>query len=372
MRKILAAKPSITELEISYVNDAIRHGWGEYCYDYINKFEQQFSSYTNTPFSMATSSCTGALHIAFASMGIATGDEVIVPDITWIASVSPIAQLGATPVFVDVDENSWCLDANKIEAAITPNTKAILVVHLYGNLADMDSIMAIAKKHGLYVVEDAAEALGSEYKGRKAGSIADFGAFSFHGTKTMTSGEGGMLVSNNKCLFHQAKIIADHGRDPKVNKLFWCEQIGLKYKMSNIQAALGLAQLERIDDLVQSKRQIFKWYQEQLSDLNFQWNIENYNELNSYWMPTLLLPDNYSLQARNDTIELLISKGIQARPFFYPISNFPMFTSVKENQVSYNLAKRGVNLPSYFEMSEADLNYVVTTLRSIFYASRFK
>lgn len=365
MRKILAAKPSITALEMAYVNDAISNGWGEHCYDYLNKFEQQFSSYSNSPFTMATSSCTGALHIAFASMELKAGDEVIVPDITWIASISPIVQLGLTPVFVDIEADTWCIDAEKIAAAITPNTKAILVVHLYGNLADMDSIMAIAKHHDLYVIEDAAEALGSEYKGRKAGSIGDFGTYSFHGTKTMTSGEGGMLISNNEQLFNNAKIIADHGRDPKVDKIFWCEKIGLKYKMSNLQAALGLAQLERIDELITSKRTIFSRYKQLFLNLDLKWNVEEKEDVNSYWMPTFILPESYCLKDRNQIIEQLISKGIQARPFFYPVSIFPMFTSVETNNISYAIYQRGINLPSYMDMTEDDLIHVYTVVKLV-------
>jgi len=365
MRKILAAKPSITALEIAYVNDAISNGWGEHCYDYLNKFEQQFSSYSNSPFTMATSSCTGALHIAFASMELKAGDEVIVPDITWIASISPIVQLGLTPVFVDIEADTWCIDAEKIAAAITPNTKAILVVHLYGNLADMDSIMAIAKHHDLYVIEDAAEALGSEYKGRKAGSIGDFGTYSFHGTKTMTSGEGGMLISNNEQLFNNAKIIADHGRDPKVDKIFWCEKIGLKYKMSNLQAALGLAQLERIKELIDNKRWVFEQYKEHLNSVDMEMNLERENCINSYWMPTVILPECFCFEKRDKLIQAMINKGVQARPFFYPVSSFSMFSRLPGNKMSYDLYQRGINLPSYFDMTKQDIAYVSSILMSV-------
>lgn len=362
MRKILAAKPSITSREIDYVSDAVTNGWGEHCYDYLLRFQIAFKQYLNCPFGLATSSCTGALHIAFAAMGLKAGDEVIVPDATWIASVSPIVQLGAKLVFVDVEPESWCIDPIKIEAAITPNTKAILVVHLYGNLANMDAIMALSKKYNLYVVEDAAEALGSEYKGRKAGSIGDFGVFSFHGTKTMTTGEGGMLVSNNPALFNQASIVADHGRDPKVPKLFWCEQIGLKYKMSNLQAAIGLAQLERVEELVNHKRWVFKQYQSGLETLDLQINPEPQECFNSYWMPTVLLPVDSPIKQRDRLIDSLIENGVQARPFFYPVSSFPMMESMAENTISINLSARGINLPSYFDMTEQDISYVIKQL----------
>ena len=364
MRKVLAAKPSITDREIEYVNDAIRHGWGEHCYDYLNRFETQFKAYQNSPYGIATSSCTGALHIALASLGLKALDEVIVPDITWIASISPIVQLGATPVFVDVEEASWCIDPKSVEAAITPRTKAIIVVHVYGNLVDMAEIMRIAKKYDLVVIEDAAEALGSEFNGKKAGSIGDFGVFSFHGTKTMTTGEGGMLVSNNKALFEQASIIANHGRDPLVAKLFWCEQVGLKYKMSNLQAAIGVAQLERVNELVANKRKVFALYKEYLADADIVMNTERENCKNSYWMPTLILPTSFNLDKRDALIKDMISKNIQVRPFFYPVSGFPMFEKVSNNTVSLVLYERGINLPSYFEMTEQDVDYVSKALIS--------
>ena len=363
VRKVLAAKPSITDREIEYVNDAIRHGWGEHCYDYLNRFETEFIAYQNSPYGLATSSCTGALHIALASIGLKALDEVIVPDITWIASISPIVQLGATPVFVDVERTSWCIDPKSVEASITPLTKAIIVVHVYGNLVDMAEIMRIAKKHNLPVIEDAAEALGSEYNGKKAGSIGDFGVFSFHGTKTMTTGEGGMLVSNNKALFDQASIIANHGRDPAVPKLFWCEQVGLKYKMSNLQAAIGVAQLERIDELVDNKRWIFEHYKEYLRHADIRMNPEREGCKNSYWMPTIILPASFTLEKRDAFIQAMLSKNIQVRPFFYPVSSFPMFSPVLDNKVSLSLYQRGINLPSYFDMDELDIEYVVSHLK---------
>ncbi len=243
--KISITRPSITPLEIEYVQDAIANGWGSRCYDYIYRFEKQFAAYEGTAFALATSSCTGAIHLALMALGVEKDDEVIIPDITWIASVEPVLYIGAKPVFVDVLPDNWCIDPQKVEAAITPKTKAILVVHVYGNLVDMDSIMAIAKRHNLVVLEDAAEGLGSEYKGRKAGSIGHAGVFSFHGTNTISTGEGGMLVTSDPRVHERAKILNDHGRDPKVGRTFWMEEYGYKYKMSNLQAAMGCAQIEK-------------------------------------------------------------------------------------------------------------------------------
>ncbi len=195
MAKIPYAKPSISELEIKYVTDAITNGWAEHCYDYIKRLQISFQDYLGVKYALATSSCTGALHLALAALGIEEEDEVIVPDITWVASVVPVVYLKAKPVFVDILPDSWCIDPDKIEQAVTERTKAIVVVHLYGNLVEMDAVLEIARKYNLPVIEDAAEALGSEYKGKKAGSMGDFGVFSFHGTKTMTTGEGGMDVA---------------------------------------------------------------------------------------------------------------------------------------------------------------------------------
>ena len=258
--KIPITKPSITLKEINYVNDAITNGWGDKCYDYIFKFQEKFKTYLNVNHCLATSSCTGALHLALMSLNISKDDEIICPDITWIASVSPIKYINAIPIFVDIEKDSWCINPDEIEKSITKKTKAILAVHLYGNICNMEKIMNIAKKYNLYVIEDAAEALGSLYKGKKCGTIGDIGVFSFHGTKTMTTGEGGALVTNNKFLFDTCKILNDHGRNPILNKTFWMDQIGYKYKMSNIQAALGLAQIERIEELLLRKREIFYFY----------------------------------------------------------------------------------------------------------------
>lgn len=364
MRKILYAKPSITELEIRYVTDAIENGWGEHCYDYISRFQSTFKNYLGVKNALATSSCTGALHLAFAALGIERGDEVIVPDITWVASVAPLVYLGAKPVFVDVLPNSWCIDPDKIEVAITARTKAILVVHLYGNLVEMDAVLEIARKHNLPVVEDAAEALGSEYKGLKAGSMGDIGVFSFHGTKTMTTGEGGMLVSNSHELFDNVCILGDHGRDPKAKKIFWSECVGYKYKISNLQAAMGCAQIERADELINKKREIFRWYQDYLKDVTtIRWNPEPEYTKNSFWMPTIII-DKFTEPERDGLIRKMIDDNIQVRPFFYPLSSLPMFKPDRDNKVSYDIYKRGVNLPGYFDLGRDDIHFVCDKLRA--------
>ncbi len=247
--RIHYTKPSITELEIRYATDAAANGWGEKCYEYINRFEKAFKSHLGVKYAIATSSCTGALHMGMAALGIGPGDEVIMADTNWIATASPIVHLGATPVFVDILPDSWCLDPELVEQAITPRTKAIVAVHLYGNLCDMEQLLSIGKKYGIPVIEDAAEAIGSVYHGKRAGSMGKFGAFSFHGTKTLTTGEGGMFVTNDLELYEHVLTLSNHGRARGQTKQFWPDMVGYKYKMSNIQAAIGCAQIERIERL---------------------------------------------------------------------------------------------------------------------------
>jgi perosamine synthetase len=362
-KTIYINKPSITPLEIGYVNDAIATGWGEKCYDYIYKFEKTYSTYLDVKHTLATASCTGAIHLALMAMGVKAGDEVIVPELTWIASVEPVLYIGAKPVFVDVLRDTWCIDPQKIKAAITPKTKAIVVVHLYGNMCEMDEIMAIAKEHNIMVLEDAAEALGSEYKNKKAGSIGDMGAFSFHGTKTISTGEGGALVTNNTDLYERSKVLNDHGRDPKdpENKMFWMRNYGYKYKMSNLEAAMGLAQIERVEELVTRKREIYYLYKELLKDIPGQINAEQPYVKNSCWLPTFVFDKSLNID-REAFFKAMSSRNINSRPFFYPLTSLPMFESKPENTVSYDIYPRAVNLPSYHDLTNEEVKLVADTL----------
>ena len=366
MRKILFAKPSITQKEIDYVNDAVTNGWGANCYNYLNRFTEKLKNYFNSPYVWPTSSCHGAIHIILMALGIGKDDEVIVPDMTWIGSVSPISWLGAKPVFVDVLEDSWCLDPNKIESAITKNTKAIIVVHPYGNVANLDEIIALGKKHNIYVIEDAAESVGSEYKGQKVGSVADFGVISLHGTKMLTSGEGGAILCKRKDFVDKISIIESQGRKPAKRIHFWVDEIGLKYKMSNIQAALGLAQFERADEIINKKRLIFQWYKKALTSIDdIILNPEPEWAKNVYWQPTIVFGDSWDIpeEKRNLLIEDLNERGIAVRPLFYPVSSFPMYEDCPNNNISRKIFSKGINLPSYFEMTESDVKYVVDSLK---------
>lgn len=360
--RIFYTKPSITELETGYAADAAANGWGARCYDYINRFERDFGAYLGSGFAIATSSCTGAMHMGLAALGIGPGDEVILADTNWVATVAPIMHLGASPVFVDVLHDTWCIDPGAVERSITPRTRAIIATHIYGNLCDMDALIEIGKRTGIAVIEDAAEAIGSVWHGRRAGSIGAFGTFSFHGTKTLTTGEGGMFVTSDAGLYERVLTLSNHGRARGQTKQFWPDAIGFKYKMSNIQAAIGCAQLERIEELVARKREILASYMVRLSALNgISMNPEYTGTINGAWMPTAAFHP-----ATGITRELLQhafdAANIDARVFFHPLSSLAMFESRPENANAWSLPERAINLPSYHDMSEADIDRVAQTL----------
>ncbi|NUS39207.1 MAG: DegT/DnrJ/EryC1/StrS family aminotransferase [Lysobacter sp.] len=355
--RIHYTKPSITALEIGYATDAAANGWGEHCYDYIQRFEWMFREHLGAKHSIATSSGTGALHLGMAGLGIGAGDEVVLGDINWIASAAPIVHLGATPVLVDVLPDTWCLDPQRVEAAITPRTKAIMAVHLYGNLCDMDALQAISDKHGVALIEDAAEALGSVWHGRRAGALGRFGAFSFHGTKTITTGEGGIFVTDDADLYERVLTLSNHGRARGETRQFWPSTVGFKYKMSNVQAAIGCGQMERIDELVAGKRHVFERYREALVDLPLALNPEPPGTTNGFWMPTMVA-DAGSAFDRDALLAAFQADNIDGRVFFWPLSTLPMFEARPDNVVANALCARAINLPSYHDLSDTEIQRV--------------
>ncbi|MEK6208823.1 MAG: DegT/DnrJ/EryC1/StrS aminotransferase family protein [Pseudomonadota bacterium] len=362
MSRIYYTKPSITEREIRYATDAAANGWGERCYEYIGRFETLFREHLGVKHAIATSSCTGALHMGLAALDIGPGDEVIIADTNWIASAAPITYLGAKPVFVDVLLDSWCINPAKAEAAITACTKAIIAVHLYGNLCDMDTLLDIGARHGVPIVEDAAEALGSVWHGKRAGSMGTFGTFSFHGSKTVTTGEGGMLVTQDSALYEKLLTLSNHGRARGQMKQFWPDKIGFKYRMSNIQAAIGCAQMERIEELIAGKRRVFEYYAEKLSELPLAMNPEPTGTINGFWMPTIVVDDGIPFN-RETLLAEFKKNEIDGRVFFWPLSMLPMFEAKPENVVSYGLYKRAINLPTYHDLSETQMDRVIETVR---------
>jgi perosamine synthetase len=360
-RTILTAGPSITEREIGYVLDAVSSGWNENWNCYLNRFEKAFADYLGTRYALSTSSCTGALHLAMLGLGLGPGDEVIVPEVSWVATASAVAYTGATPVFVDIDSETWCLHPDSVRRAITKRTKAIVPVHLYGHPADMPAITRLAQEHKLAVLEDAAPALGATVNGQRVGGLGDVACFSFQGAKIMTTGEGGMLVTNNEAVFERIKFLADHGRDKHIP--FQISAVGYKYKMSNIQAALGLGQLERIEELVEKKRTIYQWYRQRLEGVpGLQLNVERPWARSIYWMTSVVLDEGLGV-SRDAVMAGLKERHVDSRPFFPPISSFPMFASCQErNPAAWRIARQGINLPSGHNLTQQDIDHVCASL----------
>jgi perosamine synthetase len=365
--RIPYTKPSITELEIRYATDAVTNGWGDRCYEYIGRFEEAFKSHLGVKHAIATSSCTGALHMGLAALGIGPGDEVILADTNWIATAAPIVHLGATPVFVDILADSWCIDPELAEAAITPRTKAIIAVHLYGNLCDMDRLLDVGRRHGIPVVEDAAEAIGSVYHGRRAGSMGSFGAFSFHGTKTLTTGEGGMFVTNDASLYEHVLTLSNHGRARGQTKQFWADIVGFKYKMSNVQAAIGCAQLERVEELVARKREIMQAYRDAFAEIpTMSMNPEPPGTVNGCWMPTVVFAPETGV-TRERLLEAFKAENIDARVFFWPLSGLPALGGSPSNLTATSTSSRAINLPSYHDVHPNELTRIVTSVSALLY-----
>jgi perosamine synthetase len=362
--KIPYTRPSVTEREVQAATEAAAHGWGERCYEEITRFERGFAAHLGVRHAIATSSCTGALHMGLAALGIGPGDEVILPDTTWIATAASIRYVGATPVFVDIRADSWCIDPEAAERAITPRTKAIFAVHLYGNLCDMDALLDLGTRRGVAVIEDAAEAVGSTWHGRRAGSMGRFGTFSFHGTKTMTTGEGGMFVTDDDALHERVLTMSNHGRARGQTKQFWPDLLGFKYKMSNVQAAIGRVQLERVEELVARKRAIMDAYRARLGALpGVALNLEPAGTVIGAWMPTVVF-DPATGVTRERLLRAFAEENVDARVFFYPISGLPMFTPCPQNANAWDIPGRAINLPSYHDMTEEEIDRVSGVVRA--------
>ena len=361
--RIPYTKPSITDAEVRAATQAVAEGWGERCYESITAFERGFAAHLGTRHAIATSSCTGAIHLGLAALGVGPGDEVVIADTNWIASAAPIVHLGAKPVFVDIRADSWCIDPALAERAITTRTKAIMAVHLYGNLCDMDALREIGERHGVAVVEDAAEAIGSAWHGRRAGSMGRFGTFSFHGTKTITTGEGGMLVTDDDALHERALTLSNHGRARGQPKQFWPDLLGFKYKMSNVQAAIGCAQLARVEELVARKRAILQGYRDRIGGLaGVSLNPEPPGTVNGAWMPTAVFAPGTGV-TRESLQAAFAAENIDARVFFHPLSSLPMFEPCRSNANAWDIPGRAINLPSYHDITERELDRVAAVVR---------
>jgi perosamine synthetase len=338
------AIPNLNGNEFKYLTDAFMSTWISSSGEYIGRFENDFSKYSDCKYGVAVSNGTVAIHLALVALGIGAGDEVIVPDLTFAATINTVLHANATPVIVDVEENSWCIDPKEIEKAITPKTKAIIPVHIYGQACNMDAIMDIAKKYNLKVIEDCAEAHGAMYGEQKVGSFGDIGCFSFFGNKVITTGEGGMCVTNDLQLDEKMRVLRDHGMSK--TKRYWHDVIGYNYRMTNLQAAIGLAQLERIEEIHKNRKMYEESYKDVLDKNIFTFQKDLKNRTRITWLVSVLLDENID---RETYIKQLKEKGIDGRPFFYPLSDMEIYKPYCkiETPITHKLSKIGLNLPTY-------------------------
>lgn len=363
---IAMATPVLGEKELAYASEAICSGWISSQGRFVAAFEEGFSRYCGVDYGIAVTSGTTALHLALAALGVGTSDEVIIPTITHIACANMVSITGAHPVLVDCISNTWGMDPTKLEEKITPRTKAIMVVHLYGHPVDMDPVLSIAEKYGLAVIEDAAEAHGAEYKGQRTGSLGHLACFSFYVNKIITTGEGGMLTTNDASLAAKLKKLRDQAYEK--DRRFWHRELGFNYRMTNVQAAIGLAQMERIDQFIGIRRrnaQLFNTLLRGIPGLTLPSEAEWAK--NVYWMYSILVDDDFGM-SRDDLIAYLKSKNVDSRPFFYPIHLQPLYIQqFKEERypVAERLAQTGINLPSGNELTEEHIRYIAELIQPL-------
>ncbi|MHC4618044.1 MAG: DegT/DnrJ/EryC1/StrS family aminotransferase [Planctomycetota bacterium] len=358
---IPVASPALIGNEKKYVLDCLDTTWVSSNGAYIARFESAFSDFCGVAHALSCSNGTVALHLALLALGIGPGDEVIVPTMTYVASANAVTYCGAKPVFVDSETRTWNMDPEAIESCITPQTKAIIVVHLYGHPADMDPILEIAKRYSLNVVEDAAEAHGATYKGRTVGSLGHVSTFSFYGNKLITTGEGGMVCTNDESLARRIKQLKGQGQDPE--RRYWFPIVGYNYRMTNIQAAIGLAQVERIEWHIARRREVASWYRRYLEDVpGVQFSPQAQWAESVFWLSCVVLES--SEVDRDEVMRRMLDRGIDTRPFFYPMHTLPPYrtTGTGSYPVAEWLADNGVNLPSSALLTESQVRRVAETL----------
>jgi perosamine synthetase len=351
-------QPSLTGNEKKYVLECLDSTWISSKGKFINQFEKSFADYIGV--THATSVCNGtvALHLAMLALGIGPDDEVIVPTLTYIASVNSIVYTGATPVFVDSIEDTWQMDPADVIQKITPKTKAVLAVHLYGHACDMEALSKICKEHDLFLIEDCAEAIGTKYKGKHVGTFGDISTFSFFGNKTMTTGEGGMVVTNDQTLYDRANHFKGQGL--AMHRQYWHDVVGYNFRMTNICASIGLAQLEQVDQFIARKREIADYYQKGLANSKYKFHQETENVFHTFWMCSILVD---SPDKREPLRNHLAAAGIETRPLFYPVHTMPMYAQrFQKHQVAEKLGWLGINLPSYPGLSNSDLDFIIKTI----------
>jgi perosamine synthetase len=352
-------EPDLSGRERDYVLDCVETGWISSIGKYTERFEQMIARYTGARHAAAVSNGTVALHLALHCLDVGPGDEVIVPSFTYIASVNTIAQTGATPIFVDSLPGDWLLDVQDVRRKITPRTKAIMAVHLYGSICDMPALRAVARDHGLHIVEDCAEALGSTLEGRHVGTFGDVGTFSFFGNKTVTTGEGGMVVAQDDAL--AARIRKVKGQGQSLTRRYWHDELGFNYRMTNICAAIGVAQMERIEGILQRKRRIAELYRSELASVPVEFQRPLEGVVSSDWLVSLLLPRGSN---RETVMERLAAQNIDSRPVFYCAHHMPMYRTSDHHTVAEDIAARGISLPSYPALTDDQVGFISRTLAS--------
>jgi len=330
---------------------------------YVGEFEERFARWLGVDYAISCCNGTVALHLPLLAIGVGPGDEVLVPSFTYIATANAVRYCGATPVFVDCLPDTWDMNAEDAEKKITRKAKAIIPVHLYGNPCDMDSIMALAEKYGLTVIEDAAECHGALYKGKMVGSIGHFSTFSFFGNKIITTGEGGMVATNDKDCAELIRRLKGQGMSP--DKRFWFELVGYNYRMTNIEAAIGLGQLENVEKHIAARRKVADWYREQLKGLGeyIQMQTVTPGAESVWWMFSILLTSRAGI-SRDRLAAVLLEKGIETRPLFYPMHIMPVYEDVNAGcPVCEDIAARGLNLPTHGLLSHDDVVYICDQIK---------
>jgi perosamine synthetase len=358
LRSISIASPLLNGNELNYITDCLKTNWISSQGKYVKQFEKQFETYHDNHSAVAVANGTVALHLALEALGIGENDEVLVPNLTFAASVNSIIHAKATPILVDVSKDSLNIDISKIENLICIKTKAIMVVHLYGNPCDMNNIIKIANKYNLYIIEDCAEALGSFYFNRPVGVFGDVSTFSFYGNKTITTGEGGMVIFKNHEISERARVLRDHGMSK--TKRYWHDFVGYNYRLTNIQAAIGVAQFERLSEFVNKKRKIANYYNSFLEQYKiFQTPKDEHGCINSYWLYTCLIKKNKYFD-REEIMSYLEINGIETRPIFYPMHIMPPYKqfAIDNYENSEIISNTGFSLPSSVNLSEDELIYI--------------
>tara|TARA_B100001059_G_scaffold60130_1_gene55732 strand:+ start:16502 stop:17938 length:1437 start_codon:yes stop_codon:yes gene_type:complete len=360
------AKPLLGNEELSNVIDCIQSGWISSQGSYVDKFEKEFSNFHNNLYSLSVSNGSVALHLALVSLGIGEGDGVIVPNLTFAATINSIIHAGATPIIIDVEHDTWNIDLKKAEDHINLNTKAIMPVHLYGNPSNMKNINYLAKKYNLFVIEDCAEAIGSKTDNKLMGTYGDASTFSFFGNKTITTGEGGMILFKKKEYYNKAKILRDHGMNPKIK--YWHDFVGFNYRLTNIQASIGAAQLKRVNEFVSKKREISNKYEKFFSNYNFiKTQKINQRDYSSYWLFSFMILENAPV-SKEKCVLILKSKGIDTRPIFYPLHKMKIYTKYRKGKMSNSkfISKHGISLPTHLDLSNGQIEYILESLKEIF------